>query len=360
MESRTDSTDDDAEAGRDGAAAAALNANQWWILGSTGLSLIVLGIAALVAIAWIPSLPGQVAVHWNGSMHADRFSPPSSFIGLTLGIMAGIILFFAAVGFAAGQSNPLARVVIGTQIFLAGMGAMLLLLTLGRQRGPGGGTETSLPVWIPVLSVIVPAVIGFAAAALLPRQTVPDAPRGPGEDAPTVAVEGGVAPVWAGRSTMRGALLWSICGLTVAIFAGVGAAAGNWWWLAISVPLAAVILLESGYTVRIDGSGIRARAWLGWPSTSVSALQVQEARVVEVHPFQEFGGWGYRIGLDGTQGVVLRRGSGLRVEYGSSSALVITLNEGAQTAAATLNTVAALAHDADSTSGSPEQNGSAQ
>lgn len=349
LESRTGGTD------KSNAAAATLSSNQWWILGSTGLSLVILGIAALVSIAWIPSLPDQVAVHWNASMQADRFSAPASFIGLTFGLMAGIILLFASIGFVAKQSDVLARVMVGTQIFLSGMGGLLLLLTLGRQRGQGGGAGTSLPVWVPVLSVLVPAVIGFAVAALIPRRIVPDAPHGPGKKSPLVEVLDGIAPVWGGRTTMPTALLWIICALIVAVFAWFGATSGIWWWLMIAIPLAAVILLESGYTVRIDGRGIRARAWLGWPSTFISALQVQEARVVEVRPLQDFGGWGYRISLDGTQGVVLRKGSALHIEYGNSSVLVISLNQGAQDAAAALNAVATLARDADSQEGPTEQ-----
>lgn len=276
-------------------------------------------------------------------MEADGFSSPASFIGLTLGMIAGAILLLAAIGFGAGQSDALARVVIGTQLFLAGMGSLLVLTTLGIQRDMSSAPDVTLPWWALTISLVIPAVMGIVAAAIMPRTPVPDAPRGPANEAVGTYSEGATAPTWTGRTAMPAGLLWSLSIIIIAIFGWIALASGAWWWLAIAVPLAVVLILEGGYTIRIDEKGIRVRAWLGWPNTFITARQIGEAQVAEVHPFQEFGGWGYRVSLGGAVGIVLRKGPGLRIEYGDSSVLVVTVDEGAADAAAALNAVAVLA-----------------
>ena len=64
--------------------------------------------------------------------------------------------------------------------------------------------------------------------------------------------------------------------------------------------------------------------------------------MVDVSPFAEFGGWGYRVGRGGRVGIVLRSGPALQVERTGGRSLVVTVDDAA-TGAALLNTLAARA-----------------
>lgn len=322
----------------------AVSREQWWILGCTTASLVILGIAAGVATLWLPELPNLVAVHWGASMQADGFSSPQAFIAWTLGVFGTLVLVFAAIGFACKGSSVLARVAGGTQVFLASLGAFMVLLGLGIQRGLSDATGVQMPIWVLLLSVAAPAVAGISVAAAAPRTSIPNAPEGPAPEAPMLPAGDRSALTWRGRTSMTPGLIAGIGSVMVLVLVWISAATQAWWILAVAVPILFLILLEGAYRVQIDASGLRVRALLGWPNVFVSALQVQEASVVDVNPLQEFGGWGYRVRLDGTTGVVLRAGQALCVSYGDAATLVVTLDRGAADAAATLNTAADIAH----------------
>ncbi|WRS30757.1 DUF1648 domain-containing protein [Actinomycetaceae bacterium MB13-C1-2] len=325
-----------------------LDRSQWWILGFSGISLLILITAALISLTWIPSLPDPVAIHWGGDMLPNGFQSPGSFIALITGLMAVLIFFFAAIGFAAKSADAMVRLVVGTQLFLALMCATLLLTTLGIQRGSTGADEVLLPGWVLPVSILVPAGVAMAGALLVPKTRVPDAPTGPGPNIPRAALQDGGVPTWSGKTTMSEPLVWGMGALIIGLFIWIGAEANAWYWMLVGLPLVAVILLMSAFTIRIDAAGLHARALLGWPKVFVTAAQVRTAAAVEVRPLPEFGGWGYRISVDGATGIVLRKGPGIRVEYGKSQTLVLTVNGGmqeAEEAAATLNTAAAVHHD---------------
>src|SRR5699024_5197036 len=85
-----------------------------------------------------------------------------------------------------------------------------------------------------------------------------------------------------------------------------------------------------GLTVTGDG---------GWPRQRIPANEVERADVVQVSPFQEFGGWGLRAAGDGRTGVVTRAGAALQVQRSGDRVFVLTI-DGALEAAALLNTLA--------------------
>ena len=51
------------------------------------------------------------------------------------------------------------------------------------------------------------------------------------------------------------------------------------------------------------------------------------------------GGWGWRTGVGGTIGIVMRKGEGIEVVHSGGKRLVVTVDD-AETAAALLNTMA--------------------
>ena len=74
------------------------------------------------------------------------------------------------------------------------------------------------------------------------------------------------------------------------------------------------------------------------PSASISP----DARV---DPAAEFGGWGFRLGLDGRFGIVLHAGEAIQVERRHGRPLVVTVDD-AQTGAGLLAALVARAQTA--------------
>ena len=76
-------------------------------------------------------------------------------------------------------------------------------------------------------------------------------------------------------------------------------------------------------------AGLRVRSIAGLPRFSVALADVEGVAVVRVDPTAEFGGWGFRLGLDGRFGIVLRAGDAIQVERRRGRTLVVTVDDAA-------------------------------
>ncbi|MFP3821360.1 hypothetical protein SB658_21920, partial [Bacillus sp. SIMBA_008] len=65
------------------------------------------------------------------------------------------------------------------------------------------------------------------------------------------------------------------------------------------------MVATTAFRVRVTPEGFAARALIGWPRIEIPLDEVESARAVDVSPFGEFGGWGWRIALDGRTGIVI-------------------------------------------------------
>ncbi|WP_435299760.1 hypothetical protein [Timonella sp. A28] len=92
------------------------------------------------------------------------------------------------------------------------------------------------------------------------------------------------------------------------------------------------------WDVRVDSSGFSLRSVLGIPKKHIPLAEIESAHVVQVSPFRDFGGWGWRSNLDGTVGVVLRRGDALEIHSSGGRKFLITVDE-AEQAAGLLNSL---------------------
>ena len=104
--------------------------------------------------------------------------------------------------------------------------------------------------------------------------------------------------------------------------------------IAAVVILPLTVISSVRFTITIDGSGITARSATNLPKIHVPASQITSAQLVEVSPMAEFGGWGWRLGGNGT-GIVMRAGEGIRISREGKSDLTITVDD-AETAVALL------------------------
>lgn len=316
------------------------------LLVSVAVALSMLFVGALLVWLWRDSLPDPIAVHWGTVGEPDGFASPAGFIWPLVGLMGGAILLMAAIGFSAkNTSASMIAILNGTIVFLGAMGLLLTIFSVGPQRGLISATEARLSWWELAAVLGGSALLGVVAAVISPRVTVPDASSGPGKNAARAFLPEDEVVLWIGKTSMRPAGLWGFIGLMAVLLGGTGVSTGSWVPFFVTVPILIFIALMSVFTIRIGPDGFFVKSLLGWPKKQVPSFQINEADTVEVHPFQQFGGWGYRFQTDGTEGIVLRKGPGVRIRYGNTNELVVTLNSGAEEAAALLNTYADRAQE---------------
>lgn len=297
-------------------------------------------IAVATVFSWRTQLPDPFAVHFATDGAADGFYPLSKFLAFTAGAVLIFELPIFVVAFNASKRADTARLLSATGVYLGGLFTALSLQTAWIQRGLVDAADANLS-WQGLLLVlglpVVPAVLG----ASLFRGTPPKkATRKPSPAAPRVALVDGQVPVWLGKSTAPTWLAATVVAVAFIPFA----------WMAFAMQVPALLLIGVllgagtygllGTNITVDGSGLTVAARLGWPKKRIPAWQLEQAKAVDVHAFRQFGGWGYRIAVDGNVGIVMRSGPGIEVGYGGGDVLVVTVNQGAKVGAATLNTAA--------------------
>lgn len=146
-----------------------------------------------------------------------------------------------------------------------------------------------------------------------------------------------VATEWAGTATMArsgrivlGVSLVVLLAATVLSFAAGGAAG----WITLTTLLVLTVLVATMlvFRVRVDTRGLLVRSAVGWPRTWIAAAEIASVRVTEIDPFAEFGGWGWRYGVDGRRGIVLRAGEALEVTRRGGTVFVVTVDDAATAA----------------------------
>ncbi|MFD1713969.1 DUF1648 domain-containing protein [Amnibacterium flavum] len=301
------------------------------VLGALPPVLLVLGALAVV-IAWTPSLPAEVAQHWNAAGRADGYGPAwaPALVG------AAVVLIVAAGAVASGWS-PIdaarsrgARVLLASAWGVSGLLSILQLGTLAPQLGGGVDAVQTLPVGALIggfVGGLLLAVIGWFAA---PRGLEQVQAGADGDTVPAVSLAPGQRAVWAGSTH---APLWLIVALTAAVvgmlvFALAVAASGDATAFALLLPgvVLAAALSTLFWRVRIDSRGVLVRSFLGAPRYWIPLSELDDVKVLPVSPVGDFGGWGLRFGPRRT-GVVLHTGPGLQFERTTGRALVVTIDD---------------------------------
>ncbi len=324
----------------------------------------LLAMATLIALSWAPELPDPVAIHLSGD-GPDGFAPLWADLLLLVGVSAGLIALFAVIVFFAdrlpyssisGTSGPqqwstTARLLGATSLGTTGMIAFVVVLSLGLQRGLDDATKApEIGGWV-ALAFLLLGVLAVIGWFLQPKVTV----------VPPEAMEAAPLPLAdSERAVWVGTAAWGRSGriaLCIGVALGIASvvltiAQGNGlsWSVLIATLSALLVILVTvsmlSFRVRITAAGLRVRSTIGWPRKTIPANEITNVRVVEVSPFREFGGWGWRTGLDGRAGVVLRTGRGIEVAYAADRAFVVTIND-AETAAAVLASAARTAAEGD-------------
>lgn len=301
--------------------------------------VLLVAVGLIVLWSWMPQLPASVVTHW-GPSGPDGFGAPTLYGWMLLGVGLGLPVAMAVVALAtAGTHWGAAARFMGAMA--AGLSAFALVLTLGSlgpQRGLTDAAQVGGIWWVIALGFAALLVVGAAAWFAQPRvepqagQTL--APRH------AVSLAEGERVVWVGTATMprtpliiMAAALVLVTVLTIALAISGGSAA----WIGVVVMLVVLLALPAtaAFRVRITPEGFSARSLLGVPSTRIPLSGIASARAVDISPFGEFGGWGWRISLDGRSGIVMRQGPTIEIVRPGKRTFVVTI-DGAEQAAALL------------------------
>lgn len=318
----------------------------FWVGVIVPLGLLVL--AGAVIAVWLPQLPDPIATHW-GTDGVDGFASKVAYIPMTLGIGVGVIVFDAVLAIfghrlpqSSGQPSMMpwsatARFLAAVNLGLAMMIGTLAVAGAGIQRGLADAADApDIGVWagLGMALLVVGALVGWFLQPRSPRAAVV-------EDTPTVAtpLAAGERAAWFGTATMgRAGLIVLAAALAsvlvmAAVFLAQGEVVGGLIMLATLVVLVVLVGSTVVFRVRVTAEGLRARSLMGWPDTRIALADIVRVAVVQVDPFGEFGGWGWRIGLDGRRGVVMRAGDAVQVTQADGRVFVVTVDRAADAAA---------------------------
>lgn len=308
--------------------------------------LVITVIGFAVIRAWMPDLPDPVAIHW-GTTGVDGFGPTSTYLWLMVGVGFGIPALLAVMTFVTGRDTwgATARLMGG---MAAGMSAFALVLCLGSvalQRGLDDATQTPGIGGVVAVAFLALLVVGAAAWAVQPR--VDAAPAATLEPTRAIDVVPGERVVWVATTAMpRGVLVGLgvllVANLVLAVVMFTRDPVAGWVSLIVFAVVALAAAATAAFRVRITPEGFSARSMLGVPRTTIPLTQIASVRAVEIVPFADFGGWGWRIGADGRHGIVLRRGAAIEVSRRDRRPFVVTIDRAEEAAALLQAYVAAL------------------
>ncbi|TRW43824.1 DUF1648 domain-containing protein [Georgenia yuyongxinii] len=311
-----------------------------WLFGVV-VPVLVTAAAWVVVLRLLPRLPAQVALHW-GVDGVDRVGTHTELLR-EAGVIGGVSLVVLAVlSLATGRTALVRRLVLGLAtgcaVFFAGILLTQVLLQVGlddpfQAGSPDGGF---------LLTVVAALAAGALAGALAGADPGLPAVEAVPADAPRTALGAHERAVWtrqAGPSGRSRRWIWFAVLVYAAASLGFAVLTQSWFVAVIMLVIVPVALTMLVWDVRVDAAGLTARGSFGWPRQHVPAAEVVRAHVRDVSPIREFGGWGLRSAMDGTVGVVVRRGAAIVVELTGGRRLVVTVDDAAA-GAALLNTYA--------------------
>ncbi|MFE6995488.1 DUF1648 domain-containing protein [Microbacterium sp. NPDC057659] len=301
--------------------------------------VVVTAIATGLILAWLPELPNPAATHW-GVNGVNRFGAPNTYLWLAIGIGLGLplLLVLSTLAIARRQWGGAARLLGAMALGLSGFSAVINAGSVAIQRGIQDAAQVGGIGGIVILGFVVLLVLGAAGWFLQPH--VHPTPAAPLKPVHLASISAGERVVWMATATMsRVAMI--IIGMAVLLVVGLTAVmvvqASEAAWIPVLTLLIIGLAFASSASFRVKAGpdGLSVRSQIGVPRTNVPLDEIVSVRAVECHPFGEFGGFGWRLGLDGRTGIVLRTGPAIEVERRDRRPLVVTV-DGAEVGAAVL------------------------
>ncbi|UJP08703.1 DUF1648 domain-containing protein [Microbacterium sp. KUDC0406] len=315
--------------------------------------VVITAIATGLILAWLPELPDPAATHW-GVNGVDGFGAPATYVWLAVGLGLGLplLMVLSTLGAARHQWGGAARLLGAMALGLSGFSAVINGGSVAIQRGLKDASEVGGIGGIVILGFVV--LLGLGAVGWFVQPHVHPIPAAPLQPVHMASISAGERVVWMATATMSRVAM-TVIGVVVLLVVGVTAVLVVQAAEAAWIPLLTLLIIgfafasSASFRVKAGPDGLSVRSQIGWPRTQVPLDEIVAARAVECHPFGEFGSFGWRLGLDGRTGIVLRTGPAIEVERRDKRPLVVTV-DGAEVGAAVLQAYLARAEGAASQS----------
>lgn len=302
------------------------------ILG-VGVPLVLSGVVLGLVLSWLPELPSQAATHW-GPSGVDGFGPPSLFVWMAvmLGFVLPAVLTITTIIGVRDHWGGGARLIVGMALGISGLSAIINLGAVGAQRGITDAKQAGELGGLMLLGF--GAFVALIGIGWLLQPHIRPAPAAPLQPAHVAAITNGERVVWlatASLSRRATILISSLVVVVVGITAFMAIRFTDRMW----VPVLTLVIIggafasSASFRVRVGPDGLSVRSQIGFPRVHVPIDEVVSVRAVQCNPFGEFGGFGWRLGLDGRTGIVLRRGPAIEVERRDRRPLVVTVDDAA-------------------------------
>lgn len=303
------------------------------------LPLVATAIAVTLIAMWMPELPDPAATHW-GAGGVDGFGPAATYLWLAIGIGLGLpaLMVISVLSMARQYWGATARFLGAMSLGLSGFSAVINAGSVAVQRGLEDAAQAG-PIW-PVIVGGFCALLVLSAAGWVLQPDVHPTPAAPLRPAHLASISAGERLVWMATASMSraGVIVLAVAGvLLVGAVALMIFQAPGMVWIPVLVLVVVVLAMAAtmSFRVRAGADGLTVRSQLGYPRIHVPVDEIVAVRAIICHPFSEFGGFGWRVGLDGRTGIVLRTGAAIEVERRGKGALVVTV-DGAEVGVATL------------------------
>lgn len=310
------------------------------VLGLVLWPLVITVAGVLFYLTFMSELPEQVATHWSrrgpDGFTARESVPWLTLIGLVTAWLTGAVIL--AVGGSDGRHR---RLTVGFAAGLAAFGVGVVVGTTWPQRGLSDGALARDVEWPLVVALLGSIVIGVMAAFTVPGHDE-DATRATGripQDATRAELGADQRAAWSAVA-VPSRWFWVLMAFVTLTMVLTAWLTGMWVFsLLMLAGLALVVLAVSVFRITVGEAGMVVVGVLGFPRWRLPLEDVAVARSTAVDPLTEFGGWGYRLGVHGRTGFVVRKGEALEVERGDGTSWVVTVDD-AERAAGLLNTLA--------------------
>ncbi|WP_024793007.1 DUF1648 domain-containing protein [Tomitella biformata] len=301
-----------------------------------GIPLVAAAVTIALTAMWQDRLPTQIGTHWSSGPEPDGFSGVWSNTWFMVAMIIVIGGGCSTIAAFASVQLMLRRIMLVVGLTVTGLMFTVNTAMMASQLDLQDSADARLNTGSIGLGVLIGVFVGLLGARALldlrPRVQAtarPDAnlPRAASPQLP-IEFNLGVRPVW----------LWLVCGLSAAGTVITCIAVGSLWPLPLFAPVPLLMFATARYHVEADKDGVRVRS-LGAAMLSYELSEIEGARVVAVHPFRDFGGWGMRFKGQGRYGVVTEKGPAAQISMAGGDVLTITTARAEELAGA-LNTLA--------------------
>lgn len=311
---------------------------------AAAVALLVVAAGTIALAAARPGLPDPVAVHW-GPDGADGFVSVAGVVWLAAASVLGCAALFLALSLAQHISGRhlVAGLSAGTTVFVA-------VVTYGSvltQRGLADARDASVPGALIAAGAVLALLLGYAVSRLTaPPQAARGRTGSTGStgstaslpvDPPRVTAPAGARLSWVRPLPVQRLMVAVVVVAGLAPTVYLALTADPWLWV-IPVLLLGLLLVLSTGTVVVDRQGVRVRSLGLVTLLRVSREEITTAGPDSVRALSQYGGWGWRLGRDGSRGLVLADGPALRIHRRDRPDVVVTVSD-PDGAAAVLNTL---------------------